>query len=444
MSARRRTVIAAAALFLGGLPSACATDGAAPVDAGPSIESLYLTSASARRAALVASLVNPENGYSQLRLAHYDTGDGLDWSRLPESNPRIDVIAASELDAPGGVAVGGAVTATAHSIVISASALAADPAALVALGEDAFFHYPVEPSLTVETATVSCEAFERYGFWTDDTRGAGGLVRQATPDGSSVLAFTCSTCHAASRAGALVVGVGNDGLDLGRLAIDASVDADPTIAARFLAWGPGRVDVSTTQGTEPVRIGDTRPVEWLGFIHADGTVALHDVVSLAIRLETLIITSHGLLDRPPRAVALGLAAYLETLGASLSTRPPSSPAEVRGETLFDATCSSCHVPPSFTGAPVALAVVGTDPTIGLSLDRGTGSYRVPSLRGVSTRGALLHDASLPDLDALFDPARVTAGYQGGRRGPGPVVGHVFGLDLGASDRADLVAYLQTL
>jgi mono/diheme cytochrome c family protein len=424
--------------------SACGTPPAPAEPDAPSPEVLYLTDAAARRAALVASLVNPENGYSQLRLAHYDTGDANDWSLLPESNPRVDVIDPSELDAPGGVAVGGSVSAAAHSITVSPAALAGDPSALVALGEDAFFHYPVEASFPAETATRSRDAFSRYGFWVDATRGAGGLVREETAAGASVLAYTCSTCHAASRAGALVIGVGNDALDLGRLTVDASPGADPTIADRFLGWGPGRLDVTTTDGTEPVRFADTRPISWLGFLHADATVAVKDVTTVAIRVETLIITSHEELDRPPRAIALGLAAYLESLGQTLPAHDPSTPAEVHGASLFREGCATCHAPPAFTGAPVALDVVGTDPTIGLSAQRGTGTYRVPSLHGVGSRGPLLHDASVPSLDVMFDPARTQPSYTGGRRGPGPIEGHTFGLDLGAADRSDLVAYLETL
>ena len=76
--------------------------------------------------------------------------------------------------------------------------------------------------------------------------------------------------------------------------------------------------------------------------------------------------------------------------------------------------------------------------------RGTGTYRVPSLHGVATRGALLHDASLPGPAELLDPARLRPSYAGGRRGPGAVPGHVFGLDLGDADRGDLLAYLGTL
>jgi hypothetical protein len=71
-------------------------------------------------------------------------------------------------------------------------------------------------------------------------------------------------------------------------------------------------------------------------------------------------------------------------------------------------------------------------------------YRVPSLRGVGARPTLLHDGTLPNLTAMFDPARVEDAWTGGARGPGPVGGHVFGLDLPELDRAALVRYLELL
>ena len=45
---------------------------------------------------------------------------------------------------------------------------------------------------------------------------------------------------------------------------------------------------------------------------------------------------------------------------------------------------------------------------------------------------------------MFDPARLDDGYTGGPRAPGPVKGHVFGLDLARADRASLLAYLRSL
>ena len=404
----------------------------------------YLSDAHFRRAALVASLVNTANGYSQLRISHYDTGDAEDWSRLPEWNPRVEGVRAGELDTPEGAKAEAPLGAGARPVAIDAAALDGDEASLVALGEEAFFRYPVQTSLSAETATVSRDTFARYGFWIDEKRGAGGLVRAETANGDRIFAYTCATCHSAYRGGKLVIGVGNDLLNLGRLAVDAAASPDSIAAARWLDWGPGRVDVSTSEGLEPVRIADVRPTRWLTHLHADATVAVRDRTALAIRLETLIVTSHHQLVRPPRIIALGLAAYLESLASELPTVPPQTEVELHGANVFHENCASCHVPPAFTGAPVPLHVVGTNSYIGLSPDRGTGTYRVPSLRGVATRGPLLHDASLPGLDAMFDPARTTSTYEGGRLGPGAVSGHPYGLRLREAERLALTAYLQTL
>jgi hypothetical protein len=82
--------------------------------------------------------------------------------------------------------------------------------------------------------------------------------------------------------------------------------------------------------------------------------------------------------------------------------------------------------------------------LGESAVRGTGTYRVPSLHGVGTRGPLLHDGTVPDLDAMFDPARLTPAFTGKLHGSGAIQGHPFGLDLSDADRAALVAYLKAL
>jgi mono/diheme cytochrome c family protein len=436
-----RTPGSIAALACMALASACWTSSAPLGDSGVDP---YLADAGFRRATLVASLVNPDNGYSRLRLADYDTGRDGDWSRLPEWNPRVEVLATSAVDAPGGPDISEPLGSDARAVAIDDAAARGDEAALVALGADAFFRYPVQLEPAAGAAVASRAALARYGFWSDDTRGAGGIVRAELPDGSAALAYTCATCHAATRTGSLVLGVGNDELDLGRLAVDAAPATDPDLAARLLSWGPGRLDVTTRDATEPVRIPDLRAVRWLTHLQADATVAQRDRATLAIRIETLIVTSHGAAVRPPRAVALGLAAYVWSLASSLPTALPASDAERRGESLFRATCAGCHVPPALTGPPVPLDVVGTDPAIGLSPDRETGDYRVPSLHGVASRGALLHDASLPGLDAMFDPARMTPGYGGRRNGSGAVAGHAFGLDMPDADRAALLAYLHTL
>ena len=76
-------------------------------------------------------------------------------------------------------------------------------------------------------------------------------------------------------------------------------------------------------------------------------------------------------------------------------------------------------------------MIGTDPAVGSSPERTTGSYRVPSLRGVGDRRRLLAGGTVNDLHEMFDPQR-------------SAVGHPFGLALSAEERSDLIAYLETL
>jgi hypothetical protein len=401
----------------------------------------YLDDAAYRRAQLTASLVNPTNGYSELRLAHYATGNTADWDHLPEWNPRAEPIAASELDSPDGAAVT-PLSSQAITLALPETVTAEEDPALVALGAAAFSRYPVQLASYLGVALTSRTAAASYGLWVDPTFGAGGLVRVALPDGTSSIAFSCATCHAAPGSSGIVMGKPNASFNLGAAILDSGGDA--TQASAVAAWGPGRLDVTTTMGTEPVAIPDLRPVRFLTRLHRDATLAIVDRTTLAIRIETLIITSLDQAARPPRVIALALAAYLTSLADALPSVDAATLASPQGARVFASQCESCHMPPALTGPPVALAVVGTDPTLGLSPNRGTGTYRVPSLHGVGTRGPLLHDGTVPSLDTMFDPARVTSSFGGGLHGSGAIPGHPFGLGLAAEDRASLVAYLRAL
>jgi cytochrome c553 len=345
----------------------------------------YLEDASFRRSELVASLVNPQNGYSQLRLAHYASGDAQDWDALPEWNPPVDVVAAAELDAPGGVSET-AMSATAAPLALPTRVTSEDDPALVAFGEQAFHRYPVQLTPYLRVAVQSRATAAQYGLWADDAAGAGGLVRAQMADGSGELAVTCASCHASPIGGNLVIGRPNASLDVGAAMLaTGGAWADPTVAAALAQWGPGRLDVTTLTRTEPVRIADLRPVRWLSHLQADATVRQLDRTVLAIRLETLIITSHDEAIRPPRVVTLALAAYVATLADALPDVAAAEQASPAGAATFATTCAPCHQPPALTGPPVPLAEVGTDPMLGESAVRGTGTYRVPSLHGVGTR-----------------------------------------------------------
>jgi hypothetical protein len=175
----------------------------------------------------------------------------------------------------------------------------------------------------------------------------------------------------------------------------------------------------------------------------------------------------GTADRHSDAQLYALARYLYSLA------PPPTPHRVteltrRGEAVFERErCGRCHTPPLYTNnrlipAPgftvpadhrrvydVLDVPLGTDPGLALTTRRGTGYYKVPSLRGAWYRGPFGHSGSVATLEDWFDPARLKDGYIAtGFTGPGgrprPVPGHEFGLSLVSEDRRALVAFLKTL
>ena len=94
-------------------------------------------------------------------------------------------------------------------------------------------------------------------------------------------------------------------------------------------------------------------------------------------------------------------------------------------------------------------VVGTDPRLALQTRKGTGYYRVPSLKGVWYRGPFEHNGSVATLEDWFDQRRVRddyvpTGWQPYGRQNYAVKGHPFGLKLDDSDRRALIAFLKTL
>jgi hypothetical protein len=81
--------------------------------------------------------------------------------------------------------------------------------------------------------------------------------------------------------------------------------------------------------------------------------------------------------------------------------------------------------------------------------RGTGYYKVPSLRGLWYRGPFEHNGSIATLDDWFDPARlrddyVPTGFRGHAFKIRAIKGHEFGLKLKPDEKKALIAFLQTL
>jgi hypothetical protein len=153
-----------------------------------------------------------------------------------------------------------------------------------------------------------------------------------------------------------------------------------------------------------------------------------------------------------------------------SLQPPPNPNAFddnarRGQRIFQQQgCAGCHTPPLYTNNKLTPALgfrvpedllktddimnvsVGTDPGLATRTRRGTGFYKVPSLRGVWYRRAFSHSGQADTLEEWFDPARLKDDYvpKGFHLGPGPIKGHEFGLKLAPDDRQALIAFLKTL
>jgi hypothetical protein len=147
------------------------------------------------------------------------------------------------------------------------------------------------------------------------------------------------------------------------------------------------------------------------------------------------------IDQKPDLVTPKLRALLEY---QLSLRTPAPPAGTidrqaaqRGRTLFrtQAGCVICHSGPNFTDVlngpdprvPLLHGpeAVGMDPRY--AARSATKQYRTTPLRGLQQHPPYFHDGSAPDLPAVVDHYDT-----------------LFGLNLTAAQKADLVEYLKSL
>ncbi len=156
-----------------------------------------------------------------------------------------------------------------------------------------------------------------------------------------------------------------------------------------------------------------------------------------------------------------------------SLKPPPNPNErtaeaAQGEEVFRRSgCARCHTPPLYTNNRLTPAqgftvpqahrtqfdilstVVGTDPALTLKTRRGTGYYKVPSLKGLWYRGPLEHSGSVATLEDWFDERRlrddyVPTGFKPHGVKARAVKGHEFGLTLRPEEKRALIAFLRTL
>ena len=170
--------------------------------------------------------------------------------------------------------------------------------------------------------------------------------------------------------------------------------------------------------------------------------------------------------RTPDALLYALAMYVYSLQPPANPNPFDARARA-GQKIFEREgCIGCHTPPLYTNNKLTLAkgfspsedekrqlnlldlTVGTDPGLALKTRKGTGFYRVPSLRMIWTNACFLHDGSIGSLEEMFNPDRLKATFRSSNWNAATpahaVVGHPFGLDLGPEDRAALIQFLRTL
>jgi hypothetical protein len=266
---------------------------------------------------------------------------------------------------------------------------------------------------------------------------------------------------------------------LSKEAFEASLTKDEIIR-RDLALGPGVLGRQGTSSSHPPHIPSLIGIHDIKYLDATGLVrhrSIGDLMRYAIVNQGLDTQAYYGDFQPGVSVFSGeegtrysdeqlyaLALYISSL------KPPPNPNPVdarahRGEQIFKQQgCAGCHTPPLYTSNKLTPALtfhipddllrsedilnysVGTDPTLAMETRRGTGFYKVPSLRGVWFRNAFGHAGQADTLEEWFDPARLKDDYvpKGFHLGPGPIKGHEFGLKLAPEDREALIAFLKTL
>lgn len=172
------------------------------------------------------------------------------------------------------------------------------------------------------------------------------------------------------------------------------------------------------------------------------------------------------IHRTPDALLFALAKYIYSLQPPANPNPMDDEAKAGQKVFLKGVCSECHTPPLYTSNKLTLALgfeptdaekkdlpiinqsLGTDPGLALKTRKGTGFYRVPTLRMVWMDKCFLHDCSVGTLEELFDPNRLKPDFRASNWTPSTpphaVKGHDYGLDLSPTERAQLIKFLKTL
>ncbi len=393
----------------------------------------YLEDPAARRAALEGSLTQPDNLYSQARLAHYGHGT-RGWDALPEWSPRTLPIDRGRADA---IAAGGAIDVPDDAPRLTDGPRPTTPREWIALGRRVFREMPLrsEPYWTV--ALRDPEVAARLGIERAPDGSVPGLVLVRDLDGEARVGITCALCHSSpSPDGATWVdGRARRTLDYGlariELARSLGRTLDPEAEARFSSWGRGRADVLEELSDVPIAIPDLYALRSLRWLTQGATLRHVTPLALAVRQETQFVQANHLRTRPPRVLVWALVTYLNAIEPPPNDDVVANAETLRGRTVFEAQCAGCHRAPAWSGDPVALDLIGTQPELAAGHARGTGTYRPSPLVRVRDAAPYLHHGVVPDLETMLSPDRTEPG-------------HRFGMDLDDADRRALIAFLGSL
>jgi len=403
----------------------------------------YLDDHEFRRDILLRSLRNHENLYSRTRVSAYGLGD-RGWDALPEWTPHTRPVTPQVVKALRSSRMP---TLDATATAIWDGTRPRTMPAWVALGRRVFFEYPLRPEVFAEHALAHPEVAREVGLASTPDGTWPGLVVFGDLDHEARVGITCALCHTTLEGDRIVEGRARRDFDYGQLRLayhrDTGAPLPSLLAARMAKWGPGRADITEDDDEDPVAIPDLWGLRAQSALTQAGTIRHIHPAALAIRQETQILHANRERTRPPRELAWALAMYVYSLRPPPRAEPVLTAAATEGATLFAEHCHSCHDNPAGGGDPIAARRVGTDPTLAHGRARGTGLYRPAPLVRVAEAAPYLHDGTVASLEELLSSSRVDPDYQGGARGSGPIVGHLYGTELPTADRDALLAYLHT-
>lgn len=274
-----------------------------------------------------------------------------------------------------------------------------------------------------------------------------GLKAKVTATGRiAELGITCALCHStvdnsvAPGVGRRLDGWPNRDLNVGAI-VALSPVLDAATKAVFQSWGPGRYDAYFNHDgkNDPVLIppayglrdvaletytGEGPISYWNSYV---AVTQMHGQGSFSDPRLGIDVVARPDLVTPKLPVLRDYQFTLESPAPPPGSFDPA--AAERGRVVFNGAgrCASCHIPPTYTDAPLlhSAAETGTDPVLA---GRGTtGRYRTTPLRGAWQHPPYFHNGSAATL------ADVVAHYN-----------TVLGLSLTTQQRADLVEFLKSL